>query len=278
MIIDCHCHAGRGDRMLGPWDTRADLTGYLRRCDAAGIQRSVVFAALASDYRAGNDDVAALLRQHQPRLLGFVFLDGRMSADTVNAEIEKHVVGNGFAGIKCHRHDAPISRAICDSAARYQLPVLYDVGGDVSTIELFAREYPMVNFIIPHLGSFADDWKAQLAITDHVVRHANVYADTSGVRRFDYIVELVARAGPHKLLFGSDGPWLHPALELKKIELLGLRSADFAKIAGGNLLRLVGWRANPPATHPPMYHVAQRQHAHHAASSAALFATGWRAR
>ena len=280
MIIDCHCHAGRGDRMSGPWDTRADLTAYLQRCDAAGIGRSVVFAALAADYRAGNDDVAALLHAHRGRLLAFVFLDGRMSRSGVETEISKHVLGNGFVGIKCHRHDAPISRTICELAARYQLPVLYDVGGDVATIELFAREYPMVNFIIPHLGSFADDWKAQLAIIDHVARHANVYTDTAGVRRFDYIAEAIRRAGAHKVLFGSDGPWLHPGVELAKINLLGLKARDFANVTSGNLLRLLGRRVSMRAggvasdtdtTNGSSFSPLQRR------MSAALFATGWHA-
>jgi uncharacterized protein len=121
------------------------------------------------------------------------------------------------------------------------------VGGDVASIELFAREYPNVNFIIPHLGSFADDWKAQLAIADHVVRHPNVYTDTAGVRRFDYIVETIHRAGAHKVIFGSDGPWLHPGLELEKIRLLELTAIDFAKIAGGNINRLI--RPNSIALH-----------------------------
>jgi hypothetical protein len=79
-----------------------------------------------------------------------------------------------------------------------------------------------VNFIIPHLGSFADDWRAHQQVIDQLVRYPNVYADTSGVRRFDYIVEAIKRAGARKLLFGSDGPWLHPGLELHKIRLLGL--------------------------------------------------------
>ena len=50
-------------------------------------------------------------------------------------------------------------------------------------------------FVIPHLGSFADDWRAQLALIDHLVRHPNVYADTSGVRRFDLLEQAVRRAG-----------------------------------------------------------------------------------
>lgn len=272
MIIDCHCHAGPGDRMSGPWDTRADLGAYLQRCDAAGITRSVVFAALASDYRAGNEAVAALVRAHRGRLLGFVFLDGRMSPEAVQAELQRHVLGNGFVGIKCHRHDAPISRAICEAAQRLGLPVLYDVGGDVASIELFATEYPGVNFIVPHLGSFADDWKAQLAIIDHLQRHPNVYSDTAGVRRFDYIEQAVRRAGAHKLLFGSDGPWLHPAVELEKLHQLGLTPAAFAQVAGGNLLRLIGARARRPWPASPTAAIRWQ------GSRAGLFAAEWRVR
>ena len=55
-----------------------------------------------------------------------------------------------------------------------------------------------------------------------------------------WLVQAVRRAGPHKLLFGSDGPWLHPGLELEKIRLLRLPAADQALILGGNFLRLIG--------------------------------------
>ncbi|WP_208624440.1 hypothetical protein [Janthinobacterium svalbardensis] len=43
-----------------------------------------------------------------------------------------------------------------------------------------------------------------------------------------------------KVLFGSDGPWLHPGLELHKVQLLGLPPLDAALIMGGNFLRLAG--------------------------------------
>jgi uncharacterized protein len=96
-----------------------------------------------------------------------------------------------------------------------------------------------VNFIIPHLGSFADNWAAQLQVIDHLQRHPNVYADTAGVRRFDLLLQAVQRAGPRKLLFGSDGPWLHPGVELAKIRALGLDPADERLVMGGNFLRLI---------------------------------------
>ena len=112
----------------------------------------------------------------------------------------------GFVGIKVHRHDARISREVCEAARAFGLPVLYDVMGEVAIAELLARRYPDVNFIIPHLGSFADDWRAQLALIDHLARHPNIYTDTSGVRRFDLLEQAVRRAGAAQVLFGSRRP------------------------------------------------------------------------
>ena len=118
--------------------------------------------------------------------------------------------------------------------------------GEIAPIELLATEYRDVDFIIPHLGAFGDKWDAQRALLDMLARHPNVYTDTSSVQRFDLLVEAVQRAGAGKILFGSDGPWFHPALELHKIRLLGLPPCDEAKILGGNLLRLID-EARAPA-------------------------------
>jgi uncharacterized protein len=72
-----------------------------------------------------------------------------------------------------------------------------------------------------------------------LVHHPNVYGDTSGVRRFDYVVQAVKRAGSHKIIFGSDGPWLHPGVEIEKIHLLGLPPQEEALVLGGNAIRLL---------------------------------------
>jgi len=74
---------------------------------------------------------------------------------------------------------------------------------------------------------------------DQLVRLPNVYADTAGVRRFDYIVQAIKRAGARKLIFGSDGPWLHPEVELHKIRVIGLAPEEEALILGGNIRRLL---------------------------------------
>jgi len=239
MIIDCHCHAGRGDGFTGPWDTAAPLRDYLRRATRAGIDRTVLFAAFHSDYAVANREVAAIVAQQPARFYGFAFLHADRDRGRIRDLVATAVTRYGFCGIKMHRHDARFHGEVGQVAREFGLPILYDVMGEVSAVELIAGEYPDVPLIVPHLGSFADDWRAQSAIAHLLTEYPNVYTDTSGVRRFDLLVKAARIAGPHKILFGSDGPWLHPGLELAKVRALGLTPRDQALVTAGNFLRIV---------------------------------------
>jgi predicted TIM-barrel fold metal-dependent hydrolase len=78
-----------------------------------------------------------------------------------------------------------------------------------------------------------------LQVVDQLTRYPNVHADTSGVRFFDALVQAVRQAGPGKLLFGSDGPQLHPGVELHKVRMLRLPPEAERLVLGGNLIRLL---------------------------------------
>jgi len=246
MIIDSHCHAGTGDGLTGPWDTSAPLNDYLRWADPYEIAKTVIFAPFHSDYLVANREVARIAARRPGRFWCYAFVHAQRDRGRVGAMVREAVERHGFRGIKVHRHDARITREVCEAARPYRIPVLYDVMGEVSQVELIAKEYPDVVFIIPHLGSFADDWRAQTAHIDQLVRFPNVFTDTSGVRRFDILQEAVHRAGARKFLFGSDGPWLHPGVELEKVRALNLSPEDERLVTGGNFLRIQS-RARIPA-------------------------------
>jgi predicted TIM-barrel fold metal-dependent hydrolase len=239
VIIDCHCHAGPGDGLTGPWDSTAPLEPYFARARAAGIDGVVLFAVFHSDYAVANRAVARIVARDRRHRLGFAFVHAARDRGRVEALVAEAVERHGFRGIKVHRHDARLTGEVCEAARRHRVPVLYDPMGETAIAELLADDFPDVDFIIPHLGSFMDDWAAQRAFLDTLARRPNIYADSSGVRRFDLLVEAVRRAGAEKLLFGSDGPWLHPGLELHKIRLLGLGPDARRLVLGENLLRLV---------------------------------------
>jgi len=239
MIIDCHCHAGKGDKMTAPWNTDAPIETYLRRARAAGIDKTVVLAPLHGNYQQANLQVARIVARYPKRFIGFAFVHAKRDAGRIFQMVKHAVTRWGFRGIKVHGFEAMPTREVCETARAFRLPMLVDIVSRPEVVDMFAPEYPDVNFIIAHLGSFTDDWKAHQQVTYQLARYPNVYADTSGVRQFDYVVQAIKRGGPRKLLFGSDGPWLHPGLELHKIRLLGLPADQEALVLGGNALRLL---------------------------------------
>jgi uncharacterized protein len=247
VIVDFHCHAGRGDGMSGPPFTDAPLGAYFRRARKAGIGRTVVVPCFHSDYARANAELARIVARHPDRLIGFAFVHAKRDAGRIGAMVRQAVREWGFRGIKVHGADAMPTREVCEAARACRVPILLDVVGRVHLLHMLAPQYPDVPFVVAHMGSFWDDWRAQQPMVDLLVRYPNVYSDTSGVRRFDYLVEAVRKAGAGKLLFGTDGPWLHPGLELEKIRLLRLSPEHEARVLGGNALRLL----RPAATLQP---------------------------
>ncbi|SDS94589.1 hypothetical protein SAMN04488543_2695 [Friedmanniella luteola] len=237
-VIDSHVHIGLGDGLSGPWDTEGSLAVYRRRAREAGIDQAVLMAPLTSDYPAANRALAAVLAREPRRWSGYVFVNPATQRGRVARDVAAAVGSGGFCGLKVHAHDGLITREVAEVARRLHFPVLYDPRGDTASVEMVARAYPDVAWIVPHLSSFADEWKAQVAFVDQLCRHPNLFTDTSGVRYFDLLEDAVRRAGPAKVLFGSDGPFLHPAVEIAKIEALHLAPDAAALVLGGNLLRL----------------------------------------
>jgi hypothetical protein len=239
MIIDCHCHAGKGDRLTAPWNTVADIEPYLRRARAAGIHKTVVVATFHSNYNQANAELARIIARFPDRLIGFAFVHATRDAGRIFPMVARTVRKWRFRGIKIHGFEAMPTREVCETARAFRLPIFVDVISRPEVIDMLAPQYPDVNFIVAHMGSYTDDWRAHQQVVYQLARYPNVYADTSTVRRFDYIVEAVKRAGPRKVIFGSDGPWIHPGVELHKIRLLGLPEDQEALVLGGNLLRLM---------------------------------------
>jgi uncharacterized protein len=239
MIIDCHCHAGKGDGFHAPWDTEARIEPHLRRARAAGIDKTIVFPVFNSDYAAANARLARIVRAYPDELIGFAAINPARDAGRVERMVRRAVEDYGFCGLKIHGFDAFPGREVCEVARRYRLPLIVDVVGRLAAVEMLAWQYPDLNFIIPHLGGFKDDWMVHTHLVDQLRRFPNVYADTSGVRYWECLVQAVKRAGPHKILFGSDGPLLHPAVELHKIKMLRLPASQQALITGGNISRLL---------------------------------------
>src|SRR5262245_3469976 len=91
MIIDCHCHAGKGDLLTAPWNTDAPLEPYLTRARRAGIDRTIVFPAFHTDYAVANAQLARIIARHPGRLIGFAFVETNRDAGRIWQMIRRAV-------------------------------------------------------------------------------------------------------------------------------------------------------------------------------------------
>jgi predicted TIM-barrel fold metal-dependent hydrolase len=157
---------GQGRRDERPWNTSAPLNVYLRRAAAAGIEKTVIFPLFHSDCGVANAQVARYIERSPDRFIGFAFVHAARDRGRIRAMLGKAVAQYKFRGIKIHGHEAMPTREVCEVAREFRLPLLVDVAGRPSVIEMLAPEYRDVNFVVPHLGSFGDDWRAHQQVVD----------------------------------------------------------------------------------------------------------------
>jgi len=96
--------------------------------------------------------------------------------------------------------------------------------------------------VLGHMG-----WLWNVGTIDRCIacaeRNENAYLETSSVLLYQKIEEAVQRVGSKRILFGTDGPPVHPAPEIAKIRILRIPEAAKADILGLNAARLLGIEA-----------------------------------
>jgi len=242
-IVDSHIHCGVQHSDL-PFDRIAPL---LRR---AGIAEACLFAPVEDIYDRDDPDFRDNPNWRRTRRAANRYL---LDLAEVGEPISPYLfVWNDFAldelrhpyrGIKWHRHvdepeyhyDDPRCTAMIAAITRRRLPIVLEESF-ANTLRFIERLAPEAVIIIPHLGGLNGSYRAldQAGIW----RRDHVYAD-SALASTGEIRHFLDRYGPEKLLFGSDFPFGDPGQELRKIERLHLAAEDFAKVAGGNIRRLL---------------------------------------
>ncbi len=243
-IWDSHVHLKHGDAEGTEYPAR-DIVATM---DAAGIERSVVFAMSTTTERSVEMGIEAV-RQFPDRLIPYVYAlphYGRLVLD----EIKSAIVDSGFRGIKIHAGECTLAEYVVDPvfelAGRHGVPCLIDCLGNAGAAERLARAFPGTSQIVAHMGRY-------LATDAHLLErfivlaeaHQNVFLDLSGVVLLEQAQEAVRRLGSGRLLFGTDGPHRAPdtasyaRLAIRKIDALDLADEQRKDIFWGNIARLL---------------------------------------
>ena len=250
MIIDGHAHISETDY--------GNLDIYLQQLKEAGIEQAVVVPGGMMDVRKmteyimgrgqpeslipDNAYVAKALKEHGDTLTGFICLDPHEKEASAKLE---NALNNGIRGLKLSPITHQFSFAsgavaeLAECCGNYGFPVyshvLYNPGASTAKFVALARRFPKTNFILGHMGFGPADLEALEA----AVKLDNFFLETS-IGSFLHIKEAVAKAGPNKIIFGSEFPLSHPKLELERILLLNLKENAQEKIVCENIKELLG--------------------------------------
>jgi predicted TIM-barrel fold metal-dependent hydrolase len=244
LVIDCHALVGAGKTWADPErEVDYDLNLLLERGAAAGIDRHCVMPPRNDTYEEVNKQVARICEKHSGKLIGFAAHSPQREAGRLRKLLVEEVKSMGLRGVRSDGHP---DRELLDVVLELGIPVMYypspGRGQQLGRYyHMPATAYPKVNFIIPHLGQYRSlSWPAHMEAIDLAKRYPNVYVDTSGIGSLKYL-EMAARELPQeKILFGTHAPELDPRVEKEALRLLKLSPDHYAKVAGLNILRLLG--------------------------------------
>ena len=253
--IDVHGHYGRyvraGQASLLDELSSADAVEVVRRASAANIELTFVSPLAAILPRLHGDAVAGNLEAARataalPGLRQYVVIDPRRPETYAQAEA---MLGEPqCVGIKIHpeEHGYPIrehAAAIFEFAARRRAVVLTHSSEQNSLAQDFipwADEFAEVKLILAHIGCGWDGDLGHQMRAIQTSRRGNVFADTSSARSIvpGLIERAVREIGADRVLFGTDTPLYHAAMQRARIDHAELAEADKRLILRDNAVRL----------------------------------------
>lgn len=234
MILDSHMHVG--DFPL--FGVSLDRDGLVAQMREHGIGTGLVFHP--------DNDLVRRVIAGTPGVYGLVWVNPRApdAVGTTRALLDEP--GSRFRGVKLHplldgyHPDDPSVHPVIELLIERGLPALIHCGHPIFTlpwsIEELIRRYPQARVILGHMGH--GNIVYINAAIDVAARNPNVYLETSGMPMHTKIREAVERAGPDRVLYGSDTPFHHPSVELTKVRVSGLPTELVGRVLGENGLRL----------------------------------------
>lgn len=230
MIIDTHAHVWESFMSFKCPSVEMIISGM----DASNIQTTILSslsAMIHTDSHKDNQYVAQLVEAYPGRFLGECVVSPYAGEAAVQ-EFEHCIREYKFIGLKLHPWVQGFSGAsdiidpLLDLCQQFNLPVVFHTGtppyAQAYHLWVQARKFPKVRFIFGHSG-LNYQWRDALH-TGQLCK--NTYFDTSGITYMFAVKRIIEELGAHRVMFGTDNPFLYPEDELSKILNLGLSDAQ----------------------------------------------------
>ncbi|HBY92588.1 MAG TPA: hypothetical protein DEP84_01275 [Chloroflexi bacterium] len=241
MIIDCEVY-------LAP-EQRDGLEGLIALEDEAGIDMAVLMPE--PTLRPANAWLRDQAAGH-PRFILCASINPQVGTEEVE-EFKTAVRDWGFRGLKLMppKHGYRIIEKkvypLMEAAAELDVPVSIHSGQQFChplEIAALAADFPTVPVVMDHMGYRYYVREAIIAAE----RTPNIYLATTAVMEAGMIASAIKAVGPHRVLFGSNGPSVIPVIQLEVVRRTGLDAEAEALVLGGNAAALYRVPFSAPVT------------------------------
>ncbi|MBI2567938.1 MAG: amidohydrolase family protein [Candidatus Schekmanbacteria bacterium] len=235
-----------------PWGMRRSHTAANLSTEMAdlGISHSAVLPIDFPFFLSHNARTFLRVASRRREFIGFGSVHPRMR--NIARKLDQQI-GQGARGIKVHpaaqmvAPEDPCALELYHLCGQRKLPVLWHCGPvgietrrgreltQVARYRLPIEQCRETTFILGHAGAL--QWEQAL---DLAVARENVYLELSS-QSLTALREIFRRADPQRLLFGTDWPFYHQAIQLAKVFLATEGNATLRRLAlYGNAARLFG--------------------------------------
>ena len=249
-VVDVHAHLGPYSLFYIPDPDAATMVGVM---DRTGTEVTVVAAnrAIQQDAHLGNSQALAAVDAHPGRIAAYAVVNPWQDPER---ELERLANDDRFVGIKVHPtlHRYPVTgaryAAVWAFAQEMGCPVLshsehqsaYDAP---SLFEAVAAKYPGAAVILGHAGITPAGVDEAI---EAAARHESLWLEVCGSQMTGpMIVEMIERVGGHRVLFGSDFPFIDQRMSLGRVVRAALTESQRQDVLSGNARRLFRWRPLP---------------------------------
>ena len=246
-VIDAHAHAGPYSLFHIPESDPASMVAVMAR---TGVRRAVLSTnrAIQEDSRRGNDETARAVTDFPDQLLGYGVVNPWQDPLT---ELDRIIGDPRFVGIKLHPdlHEYPLTGdrydAVWEYSARSGCPVLthtwYNSPFDTpALLTEVAQRHGDITVLIGHSGAIPPGHEEAVTVAHEVPgAHLEICGSYMNARVLESFVD---RVGAHRVVFGSDFPFIDQRVSLGRIAYSALAPADLDAVLAGNAALLFDWR------------------------------------
>lgn len=241
-IIDVRVQIGT----IPIWGTPFTEGHLVRMMEKYGVVRSIVSSTIGNtcDFVKGNAQIKEVAGKGP--ILGCVVVNTQYPEQAIE-NMRKYLPLDGFVALLIRSGEtgrmvpAEECDGILNAHRRFIKPVMIQASDRDSVLQAdqMARAFPGIKFVLLSMGG--DAWRTAVDVASKTL---NIVLDVSGSLSPDKITSAAETIGAHRMVYGSNMPFVDPSVMIGMVEDARISDADKKMIFEGSARKIFGIAAS----------------------------------